>query len=73
MCIAKTTSSGREFQRGTTAKKKRESMCYSGSKGFIKSVLELERRWGRVGVRGQNMRWNTGKVIKYLVAEFQLL
>jgi len=52
--------------------KKIESMCYSGSKGF-KKWSGIGKARGRVGVRGKNMRWNTGKVIKYLVAEFQLL
>jgi len=47
-------------------------MCYSGSKGF-KKWSGIGKARGRVGVRGKNMRWNTGKVIKYLVAEFQLL
>ena len=52
--------------------KKRESLCYSGSKGF-KRWSGIGKARGRVGVRGRNMRWNTGTVIKYLVAEFQLL
>ena len=47
-------------------------MYYSGSKGF-KKWSGIGKARGRVGVRGKNMRWNTGNVIKYLVAEFQLL
>ena len=54
--VAETISSGREFQRGTTIKKKR---IYVLQWKGLKSGLELGRR-GEGWVRGQNVRWNTG-------------